>query len=82
MFEKALKVDVFPFNLSWHKNCLITLVNGLSVIFVESALNNWEALSKIIQFGLGKAGLDGKSEKIKNVGFRRLMFLVIGSEII
>lgn len=32
MFEKALKVEVFPFNLSWHKNCLITLVNGLSVI--------------------------------------------------
>ena len=45
---------------------------------VESVLNNWEALSKIIQLDLGKAGLDGKSGKIKNVEFRRLMFLLIG----
>ncbi|PKF89599.1 hypothetical protein CW306_09895 [Bacillus sp. BA3] len=38
---------------------------------VESVLKNW----KTIQPYLGKAGLDGKSGKIKNVEFRRLIVL-------
>ncbi|PEZ77195.1 hypothetical protein CN380_19315 [Bacillus sp. AFS017274] len=45
---------------------------------VESVLNNWKPLRKIIQLDLGKAGLDGKSGIIENMEFRRLIVLLKG----
>ncbi|WHY55704.1 hypothetical protein [Peribacillus simplex] len=45
---------------------------------VESVLKKWKPLRKIIQPDLGKAGLDGKSGKIENMEFRRLLVLLKG----
>lgn len=44
---------------------------------VESVLNNWKPLRKLIQLDLGKASLDGKGGKIENMEFRRLLVVLL-----